>query len=308
VAQGVEVGVGSGAGGSSVTSIQAAGGVVVRRSGSGGHEVVLVHRPSYDDWTLPKGKLEPGEDLLQAAVREVREETGLGCLLGPGLGTVEYLDAHGRDKTAHYWAMAATNDGLAPTKEIDDARWVPCEDAASQLSYDRDRDVLSRAAAALPGDRPITVFLVRHAKAGHRDRWEGPDELRPLTPPGRAQAGALVPMLASSSPVVLVSSPTARCVQTLEPLGEACGLPVQQQEALAEGVAPESSLALLEAVGTLGTTVASTHGDVQENMIESLEAAGVPLSRPLRFDKGSTWELVLEDGRFTAGTYVPPPL
>ncbi len=137
-----------------MTTVQAAGGVVVRRSSSGARDVVLVHRPAYDDWTLPKGKLEPGEGLLQAAVREVREETGLDCLLGPRLGTVGYVDASGRDKTAHYWAMVTTSDGLAPTKEIDEARWVPLEDAAPQLSYDRDREVLSRAASALPGDRP----------------------------------------------------------------------------------------------------------------------------------------------------------
>ena len=184
---------------------------------------------------------------------------------------------------------------------------MPIEDAAPQLSYDRDREVLSRAASALPGDGPVTVFLVRHAKAGHRDRWEGRDELRPLTPSGRAQAEVLVPVLASRSPAVLVSSPTERCVQTLEPLGATCRLPVQQADALFEGVAPADSLALLEAAGALGTTVASTHGDVQENVVESLEAAGVPLSRPLRFEKGSTWELALEDGRFSAGTYLPPP-
>jgi len=292
-----------------VTIVQAAGGVVVRRSrsSSGGHEVVLVHRPRYDDWTLPKGKLEPGEDLVQAAVREVREETGLECLLGPRLGRVEYVDASGRDKTAHYWAMAATGDGLAPTKEIDEARWVPLESAAPQLSYDRDRTVLSRAASVLAAARGVTIFLVRHARAGNRSRWEGPDELRPLTPPGRAQAEVLAPLLAARSPAVLVSSPTARCIQTLEPLGVTCGLTVQRHEALFEGAAPEDSLSLLEAAGTLGTTAACTHGDVQVAVIESLEAGGVPLSRPLRFAKGSTWELAFEAGRVTAGAYVAPP-
>jgi 8-oxo-dGTP diphosphatase len=110
---------------------------------------VLVHRPKYDDWTLPKGKLEPGEDALDAAVREVREETGLECVPGLAVGSIEYLDASGNDKTVDYWLMEAMSDELAPTKEIDAARWVPFEDAAPLLSYDRDREVLERAAALL---------------------------------------------------------------------------------------------------------------------------------------------------------------
>ena len=269
---------------------------------------MLVHRPAYDDWTLPKGKLEPAEDLLQAAVREVWEETGLTCLLGSALGTVEYADASGRDKKVHYWAMASACDRLAPTKEIDDARWVPLDAAKRQLTHERDRDVLARALAALP--RPedrVTVFLVRHAEAGHRKRWKGPDEARPLTPDGREQAEGLSAALAPRRPVALVSSRATRCVQTIEPLGEACSLPVQEHEALFERAPLEDSLSFLRAAGTLGTAAASTHGDVQAAVIESLAGDGVQLSRPLRFAKGSTWELTLEDGRFVAGAYVAPP-
>ena len=268
-------------------TVQAAGGAVVRRSNSGGRDVVLVHRPAYDDWTLPKGKLEPGEGLVEAAVREVREETGLACLTGPRLVTIGYVDASGRDKSAHYWAMAAAGDGLAPTKEIDEARWASFEDAEAQLSYDRDRRILARACSLLPGaGLPVTVFLVRSA-------------------PGVARE--LAKLLVAHTPAVLVSSPDATSVRTLERLGEDCGLPVQRHEAICESAGPAESLALLRAAGTLGTAVASTHGDVQANVIESLEAAGVPLSGPPRFEKGSIWELILENGRFAAGTYVPPP-
>jgi 8-oxo-dGTP pyrophosphatase MutT (NUDIX family) len=262
--------------------IRAAGGIILRNG-----SVLLVHRPRYDDWTLPKGKLEPGEGLLEAAVREVREETGLGCLAGPRLVTVGYVDASGRDKSAHYWAMAAAGDDLAPTKEIDEARWTSFEDAETQLSYDRDRRVLVRAGSLLPGPGlPVTVCLVRSA-------------------PGLALE--LAQSLAARTPAVLVSSPAARSVRTLARLGERCGLPVQEHEALLEGAGTAESLALLRAAGTLGTAVASTHGDVQANAVESLDAAGVPLSRPLRFEKGSIWELTLENGRFASGTYVPPP-
>jgi 8-oxo-dGTP pyrophosphatase MutT (NUDIX family) len=116
----------------------------VVRSGS---DVVLVHRPKYDDWTLPKGKLEPGESPLEAALREVREETGLECRPGPLLGSVEYVDSSGRDKTVDYWLMEAAGEELAPTNEVDEARWVPLADAAALLSHERDREMLARAVA-----------------------------------------------------------------------------------------------------------------------------------------------------------------
>jgi 8-oxo-(d)GTP phosphatase len=269
---------------------------------------VLVHRPKYDDWTLPKGKLEPGEELPAAAVREVREETGLDCVLGPALGDVEYVDSSGSDKTVDYWAAAAARDGLAPTKEIDEARWLSFEEAGRLLSHERDREVVRRAAALLPDVRgPVPVQLVRHARAGRRDRRRGRDELRPLTGTGWAQAGALARSLAAGRPAVLVSSPAVRCVQTLEPLGDVLGVPVQRHEALAEGACAEAALDLLEGAAVLGEVVACTHGDVQAAVIEALAAAEVPISRPLRFAKGSTWELTLEGGRFTTGRYVPPP-
>jgi len=110
--------------------------------------VALVHRPAYDDWTLPKGKLEPGESRLDGAVREVREETGLHARLGPQLGTTSYVDSHDRDKTVWYWAAAGDGE-LGPTKEIDEARWVPVEQAPEVLSYERDLEVLERALALI---------------------------------------------------------------------------------------------------------------------------------------------------------------
>ena len=282
-------------------TVEAAGAVVVRNG-----RVALVHRPAYDDWTLPKGKLEPGEDLLQAAVREVGEETGLGGLLGPSLGTIAYVDAQSRDKTVHYWAMAATRDVLTPTNEVDDARWVPVSEASGRLTHERDREVLARAVALLPS-APVSVFLVRHAKAGNRDKWEAPDELRPLTKPGRAQAKALVELLGERRPALLASSPYVRCVETLEPLAERSGLPVQHAHELAEGASAGEALGVLAAAATFGPAVTCTHGDVQQAVVESLAESGASLTHPLRFAKGSTWELAFEGGRFTGGRYLPPP-
>jgi 8-oxo-dGTP pyrophosphatase MutT (NUDIX family) len=130
--------------GTSDDVVRAAGGVVLRRSRSGTLETVLVHRPAYDDWTFPKGKLLRGETEEEAAVREVEEETGLRCQLGREVGTTSYRDPQGRQKTARYWEMAPIEGEIAATNEVDEARWVRLEDAADMLTHARDRELLER--------------------------------------------------------------------------------------------------------------------------------------------------------------------
>src|SRR3954452_13476730 len=120
-----------------VRMIRAAGGVVLRDGA-----IVLVHRPKYDDWTLPKGKTEPGESDEECALREVEEETGLGCELLQELTTVSYEDPHGRPKQVRYWLMRPASGELGPANEVDDARWVPLGEARAALTYERDREVL----------------------------------------------------------------------------------------------------------------------------------------------------------------------
>ena len=121
--------------------IRAAGGVVVR-DGLGAREIVVVHRPKYDDWTLPKGKCKVRESDEDCALREVEEETGLRCEREDELTTVSYEDGAGRPKQARYWLMRPVAGKLRPTKEVDDARWVSISEATELLSYDRDREVL----------------------------------------------------------------------------------------------------------------------------------------------------------------------
>jgi 8-oxo-dGTP diphosphatase len=120
--------------------VEAAGGVVVRD-----RKVLLVHRPRYDDWTLPKGKLDPGESFEDAALREVEEETGLRCSLGRELPSIQY-EIGGRPKLVRYWLMAPEGEApFVPNDETDDLRWVPPDEALALLSYDRDRDVVRAA-------------------------------------------------------------------------------------------------------------------------------------------------------------------
>ncbi len=117
--------------------VKAAGGVVIRDG-----EVLLVHRPRYDDWTLPKGKLDPGESFEEAALREVWEETGLSCSLGEELASTEYRDNKGRPKIVRYWLMEIEGGDFEPNDEVDEVRWVPIGEAAAELTYERDRELL----------------------------------------------------------------------------------------------------------------------------------------------------------------------
>ncbi len=123
--------------------VRAAGGVVLRERGDGTVEVCCVHRPRYDDWSLPKGKLEGDESWEQAAVREVEEETGMRCTLGRALSVVRYTDRHGRAKEVRYWKMTVDRDQeFQPNTEVDEVRWLPLDEAATLLTYDADRRLL----------------------------------------------------------------------------------------------------------------------------------------------------------------------
>jgi len=124
--------------------VEAAGGVVVADDG----QVLLVHRPRYDDWTLPKGKLDRGETFEEAALREVREETGLRCTLGREVATTEYRDSKDRPKVVRYWLMEVEGGDFRANDEVDEVRWLPVTDAAELLTYDRDREVLALLASS----------------------------------------------------------------------------------------------------------------------------------------------------------------
>ncbi|MGO9559219.1 MAG: NUDIX hydrolase [Acidimicrobiales bacterium] len=128
------------------TVVRAAGGIVLRASATGGWEAALIHRPEQGDWTLPKGKLEPGETAAECALREVREETGLECTLGRFVGQVEYRDRRGRPKVVEYWLMQPHGGDFAPSGEVDELRWVGVSDASALLSYPHDAELLAAAA------------------------------------------------------------------------------------------------------------------------------------------------------------------
>ena len=279
----------------------AAGGLL-RREAATGPQFCVVHRPRYQDWTIPKGKLEAGESHRHAAVREIEEETGLGCSVGPELPSTRYLDHEGRTKMVRYWLMTPTTGdfegNFEPNAEVDELRWLPPAEARELLTYEHDRGVL---AAALGFDAPI--FLIRHAKAGSRAAWEEDDRLRPLSSGGRGQAEALAGLLAPEGVGRILSSPFVRCVQTVRPLALALGLPVLEREDLAEGGDADACWAWM---AELGDAVAvCSHGDVIPALIERAERDGADLPATRECRKGSVWRLERRAGRVVAATYLP---
>jgi 8-oxo-dGTP diphosphatase len=130
--------------GDGLPDVAAAGGVVVR-SGDGGRRVAVIHRPKYMDWSLPKGKLEPGEDWLEAALREVEEETGYRCKPSVELPHVSYLDRKGRRKLVRYWLMEPVDGEFQPHGEVDELRWIGREQAEELLTYPHDRELVRKA-------------------------------------------------------------------------------------------------------------------------------------------------------------------
>ena len=135
-------------GGRRVGLVRAAGGVVLRRGALGGLEVALVHRPAYDDWSFPKGKLLPGEREEDAAIREVEEETGMRCELGRPLSRIRYRDRKHRPKVVSYWTMTPGEGSFRPTDEVDELRWASVQEAPSLLTYPHDRELLAEAIGA----------------------------------------------------------------------------------------------------------------------------------------------------------------
>ncbi|MGI8434942.1 MAG: NUDIX hydrolase [Nocardioidaceae bacterium] len=196
-----------------------AAGCLVWRPGGEEAEILLVHRPKYDDWSFPKGKLDPGEVAFAAALREVAEETGLTVRLGQQLPDQHYTISSGEQKTVHYWIARVVGDedvaAYEANDEIDDVRWVPFSSAVERLAYHYDLEHLEHLQTLDLETLPLLV--VRHGQALSRKKWKGDDTERPLALRGSAQAERLVPILSAYGVQQVVSSDAARCVDTVLP-------------------------------------------------------------------------------------------
>jgi len=255
----------------------AAGAVVVRKGA-----VLLVHRPKYDDWSFPKGKQDPGEDEVVTAVREVAEETGVEVRLGMPLPSTAYVQLDGSTKLVHYWRASVIGDHDVSTyvanDEIDDVAWVPLDEAATLLSYERDRDVL----AALDGSRKTWPLVVlRHAKALSRKKWDGDDPDRPLTDEGHSQAKSLTAVLAAYGVTRVVTSSSTRCVQTVQPYVDEHVLTASQTVALSEEHVDEDAVQALldDLLADTEPTVVCSHRPVLPVLLAHL-GVDVPALAP----------------------------
>jgi 8-oxo-dGTP pyrophosphatase MutT (NUDIX family)/phosphohistidine phosphatase SixA len=229
--------------------IEAAGGVLWRPAlGGQGVEVALVHRPKYDDWSVPKGKLLPGEHPLVGGLREVAEETGITGRPGRALGEVRYLK-DGSPKRVRYWAVEAAEGEFAENGEVDQVMWPPPREAAVHLSADRDRPIVEAFARDVRVTAPYVV--VRHGSAGERATFEGDDRERPLDDLGHRQALALIPVLAALRVERVLSADVLRCLDTVGPFAAQSRLSVQSEPLLSESgysAAPDAAAERLVAV------------------------------------------------------------
>jgi 8-oxo-dGTP diphosphatase len=287
--------------------IRAAGGVLWRSSASGAVEVALVHRPRYDDWSLPKGKLRRGEHPLVTACREVAEETGVRAMAGKRLD-IEHYDTALGPKAVEYWAMQGPDGPFTPTVEVDRLAWMSLTDARWRLHYRRDSYAID-ALEALADSTLATsaVLLVRNARAVPVGRWDGAQGDRPLDVEGQAQAEALRQTMPAFGPSRLLSACEARFLDTMRPLGAELGLPVETDPVFGEdeyAARPRRGLTrILELAGTGGTTTVCAPGSVIRHLLANLtEAAGLDV-REHPAVKGSVWALFFSDSRLAAADY-----
>ncbi|SDH20343.1 8-oxo-dGTP diphosphatase [Sinosporangium album] len=278
-----------------------AAGAVVWRGDPRSPEVVVVHRPRYDDWTFPKGKVKKGEHVVSAAMREVAEETGLAVRLGRPLRPVHYL-RWGRLKRVDYWVAHPLGDPydldiFEPGDEVDDLVWLPLREAAKRLTYEWDPALLHELTALPLATNPF-VFL-RHATAVRRGEWPHEDSLRPPDENGRRQAAIIADALTGFFPLSLVSSPTERCVQTLEPYATRHGLEIRLEGFLREeAYDPVRTLDLtLELFDSHAPTVICGHGKVLPDLIRGVSERrhGDPVE-DAELDKGAFAVLHQSDG------------
>jgi 8-oxo-(d)GTP phosphatase len=288
-------------------TVRAAGGVLWREGTPAARTplVCIVHRGRYDDWTLPKGKLDPGEHPLVAACREVVEETGIRPVAGPRLPSTRYTVEDG-PKEVDYWAMRAERGEFVPNDEVDAVRWVPPE--AADPTYDHDRAVLD-AFAALPLPT-TTIVLVRHARAGSREDWTGDDALRPLDDRGREQARRLGEILPWFGPRRILSADKVRCIETVRPVAAALGRDVEvdprwDEEAHARN--PERAAKLLRALAEAGdpAVVCSQGGLIPDTVALLAAADGVDLPSA-HAPKGHAWALTFARSRLVQADRLSP--
>jgi 8-oxo-dGTP diphosphatase len=246
-------------------------------------KVALVHRGRYDDWSWPKGKVDPGETLPETAVREIREETGLKVRLGVPLGIQRYKLSNKNQKVVYYWAAEVSDRALQtsnfkPNEEVSGVHWVSAKEAKSRLSYTHDHEqldlLLSLSQRKMLKTKPVVIL--RHGKARSRATWKDGEASRPLLSDGNAQAEALPKMLKAFGAKTVFSSPWTRCLSTIAPYAQSTKVKVKTSpeftETANEKKPAETKFLFNNLINLNKSIVICTHRPVLPTMIEVLEA------------------------------------
>ncbi len=274
-------------------------------------EVAVIHRPHYDDWSLAKGKVDPGETLPTTAAREILEETGYEVQLGKLLGKVTYPVLE-RTKVVYYWTGEVLSGEFRPNDEVDEIRWLPIEEAKELLSYEVDTQVLMKAEKRFRLPATSRIIYVRHGRAHQRRNWDGDDNLRPLDKKGRRQAEMLVPMLLPYRPTAVYSALPDRCQATAAPLADELNLDIEVEPLLGDDAWLETMTTaqarFREIIDAGGVSVVVSQGTIIPDMIAWLSAQGrLPLDE-IEAKKGSVWVLSFHHGELTGADYLASPL
>jgi len=265
------------------TAVYAAGGIVWRRV-EDKLKILLIHRTRYRDVTLPKGKVDPGEALVETAVREIFEETGIAVSLGLPVGVSRYTLPSRREKIVHYWSAQATDAAIrasafVPNKEIAAIEWVSPKKALTYLSYPVDVEIVENLLRFVEDGvlETFPIIVLRHAKATPRDEWSNSDASRPLTARGRKQAEAIVGPLTSFGIRRIVSSDAVRCTETVAPLAAALGRSVKTSELISQDAWEEGRSDARTVVGkrvrSRKPAVVCSHGPVLPDILHELALA-----------------------------------
>jgi len=286
--------------------IRAAGALLWRESSAGEIEVALVHRPRYDDWSLPKGKIDENETPLACAYREVFEETGIKARFTRQLGSVEYED-NGTQKRVKYWvAQALGTPDFVANEEVDQLRWLKPSDSIELATHQSDKEMIERF-LEIEGATD-TLIILRHAKALERGDWDSDDSLRTLNESGLAQAQSLISHLAPFAINEIYTSDFTRCVQTVSPLGESRGLVVSKVPSLNEATFesdPERSISFANALKQDERNILiCSHNPVIPTMLRGILNTKLKNKDLIKLEPGDAWLVHRVKGEIVALDYL----
>jgi 8-oxo-dGTP diphosphatase len=293
-----------------IDHIDGAGAVLWQSDDDGEIRIAVIHRPRYDDWSLPKGKVDPGESHIQAAHREVLEETGVKAIFGPEVGTVDY-EVDGITKEVRYWlAKASVYNAATPNpEEVDQIEWLPIADAIAKLSNSDDREIVRIAEEF--GFGSTALILLRHAKALKREFWDGDDGDRPLEHVGQIQAARMPAIYAPYAIEKIYSSDAIRCIQTIEVMAAEYGItPIFASEISEFGFEKNSEKSLDYALHVMNenkTSVMCSHNPVLPKLVKKLIGKKNFKRISAELKPGDSFVLHHRNGEVIAVDWTPAP-